>query len=385
MTHALDQPVLATLLGRRERDLLTGADRRAFVGQRVLVTGAGGSIGSELARQLASCRPARLTLVDNCELNLFQIEQELREAAPRLFLEPRLLDVSRGSAVQSAFRGARPHVVYHAAAYKHITMTERDVCAAVRTNVLGTWHVVRAARALGSRMVLISSDKAAAACSVMGATKRLAELVTLTSATPVFRPLAVRFGNVLGSSGSVIAVMLDRIHAGRTLEVTDPDAQRFFMSAREAVSLVLIADRIGTAGEIYWLDMGAPVRIGDLVNRLLTLADAAGLPRVPVRVVGLRPGEKVREDLAAQGLELVRTRHRRIWVARQPEIDTAPLGRVMRALREDVRWNDPLAALADLCAGVPEFRPSAEARRFAARATVEVTADRGVDSDAMIA
>ncbi len=325
MNHALEPSVLSALLGRPERDLLSSADRHTFAGQRLLVTGAGGSIGSELTRQLAVCRPARLTLVDNCELNLFNIEQEIRELAPGVTLEPRLLDVSRASAIEATFRGARPHVVYHAAAYKHITMTERDVCAAVRTNVLGTWYVARAARAVGSRMVLISSDKASAPRSVMGATKRLAELITLGTASPLFHALAVRFGNVLGSSGSVVEVMLERIRAGKPIEVTNPDAERFFMSAREAVSLVLIADQIGAAGEIFWLDMGAPIRIGDLVERLQALADAAGLPRVPVNVVGLRPGEKVREELAPKDLQLVRTRHRRIWVAQADDVEVASL------------------------------------------------------------
>jgi FlaA1/EpsC-like NDP-sugar epimerase len=377
--------VVSALLGRSERNLLTAADRQLFAGQRVLVTGAGGSIGSELARQLASCRPARLTLVDNSELNLFHIEQELRELAPDVVLEPRLLDVARATVVEAAFRGARPHVVYHAAAYKHITMTERDVCAAVRTNVLGTWYVARSARAVGSRMVLVSSDKASAPRSVMGATKRLAELITLGTANPLFRALSVRFGNVLGSSGSVVEVMLERIRAGKAVEITNPDAERYFMSAREAVSLLLIADQIGAAGEIYWLDMGAPVRIGDLVDRLMALAEAAGLPSVPVKVIGLRPGEKVREEIAPPDLRLSRTRHRRIWVAEAADIDAASLIRVVRALREDVRRNDPMAALTDLCAAVPDFRPSASARHAAARSAMEAVVEARSDNEALIA
>ena len=385
MTHALDTHILTSLLGRQERDLLSPAERRAFAGQRVLVTGAGGSIGSELARQLAACQPERLILVDNCELNLFLVEQELADAFPDTILEPRLIDITRGSTLLAAFRGTRPHVVYHAAAYKHITMTERDVCAAVRTNVLGTLNVVRAACAVGSRMVLISSDKASAPQSVMGTTKRVAEVVTLAATMPSFRPLAVRFGNVLGSSGSIVSVMLDRIHAGRPVEITDPDARRFFMSAREAVSLVLAADLIGTGGEIYWLDMGAPTRIGDLVNRLFALTAAAGLPTVPVRLVGLRPGEKLHEELTVQDLQLARTRHRRIWAARQPPIDVASLARILRALADDVRRTDPMAALADLCAAVPGFRPSAEARRIAARMMLDSSVGGEADDQAMIA
>jgi FlaA1/EpsC-like NDP-sugar epimerase len=373
---AEDPALAAALLGRPERELLSAADCRAFAGQRVLVTGAGGSIGSELSRRLAACGLSSLTLVDNCELNLFQIEQALRDRDPDVSIDARLLDITRGPALRALLHAARPHVVYHAAAYKHVSMVERDVCAGVRTNVLGTLDVAEAAREVGSRFVLVSSDKASNPQGVMGATKRLAELVALAAATPRFRPLAVRFGNVLGSSGSLVAVMLDRLRRGQAVDLTDPDAERFFMSAREAASLVLIADRIGSAGEIYWLDMGGTVRIGDVVERLMAFAESRGVPRVPVRTVGLRPGEKLREEMAVQGLELVRTRHRRIFVARQPAIDLAGLSRTVRALRHDIRRDDAVAVLDRLCRALPGFQPSEDARRAAARATLEAAAVR---------
>jgi FlaA1/EpsC-like NDP-sugar epimerase len=365
---------VSRLLGRPERELLAPHVRRAFAGQRVLVTGAGGSIGSELARRLAECRPASLALVDNCELNLFEIEQELKDTAPEVHVDARMVDVTRGASLRAAFRAVRPHVVYHAAAYKHVCMLERDVCAAVRTNVLGTARVVEAAQSVGSRLVHVSSDKASNPTSVMGATKRLSELVALSAASSRFRPLAVRFGNVLGSSGSLVAILLDRIARGLPVEVTDPDAERFFMSAHEAVSLTMIADQMGAAGEIYWLDMGQPVRIGGLVEQVMDAAAEAGHARTPVRQTGLRPGEKLREEMAAQGLELVPTRHRRIFVARQPKMNAEAVRQALRQLRRSVARNESVAVLDHLTALVPEFTPSREARAAAVRHTVDARA-----------
>jgi FlaA1/EpsC-like NDP-sugar epimerase len=362
------------LLGRRVQQVLTAHDRRAFAGQRVMITGAGGTVGSELARQVAGCRPARLTLFEQSEYNLFRIEQELSEDWPEVELDVVLGDVRRRRSVRAAFDGAQPHVVYHAAAYKHVTMTERAVCPAVEANVLGAVTVARAAAAIGSRLVLISSDKAAQARSVMGATKRLAELAVLTLACPAFRPVVVRFGNILGSSGSVVEVMIDRALRGRPLLVTHPDATRYFMTAQEAVALVMKADLLGRGGETYWLDMGAPVRLMTLVERLQGLTARAGSPPVPIKVVGLRPGEKLHEELTTHGLELRRTSHNRIWAARQRVSDAGQVRRVLRALREDVEQNDAMSALSDLCAAVPEFQPSQEAWRSAAAATREAAA-----------
>ncbi len=173
--------------------------------------------------------------------------------------------------------------------------------------------------------------------------------------------------------------MIDRIQAGLPIEITDPDATRYFMTAREAVSLILKADLIGRAGEIYWLDMGAPIRIGDLAVRLLAIAEQAGLPPVPIEVIGLRPGEKQREDLTSQGLDLTRTTHGRIWVARQRVIDEGRVRRALRALRDDVRRHDPMSAITDLCGAVPDFVPSAEARQRAAMTAVQTTAAKDFD------
>jgi FlaA1/EpsC-like NDP-sugar epimerase len=359
------------LLGRRVQQVLSTEDRRLFAGQRVMVTGAGGTVGAELARQLAACRPARLTLFEQSEYNLFRIEQELAEDYPDVDLDVVLGDVRRRRSVRAAFDSARPHVVYHAAAYKHVTMTERAVCPAIEANVLGAVTVARAAAGIGTRLVLVSSDKAAQARSVMGATKRLAELAVLALESPTFRPVVVRFGNILGSSGSVIEVMIDRALRGRPLLVTHPDATRYFMTAQEAVSLVMKADLLGHGGETYWLDMGAPVRLMVLVQRLQVLMERAGSPPAPIKVIGLRPGEKLHEELTTHGLELHRTPHKRIWAASQPSVDVGQIGRVVRALRDDIEQNDAMSALSDLCAAVPEFQPSPEAWRAAAVATAD--------------
>jgi FlaA1/EpsC-like NDP-sugar epimerase len=373
MIDLRDRVTQELLLGRRVQDVLTTEDRRAFARQRVMITGAGGSVGSELARQIARCHPARLTLFEQSEYNLFRIEQELAEEFPSLNLEPVLGDVRRRRSVRAAFRAARPHVVYHSAAYKHVTMTERAVCPAVEANVLGAVTVARAAGDCGARLVLISSDKAAQARSVMGATKRLAELAVLTLACPTFRPVVVRFGNILGSSGSVIETMLERAQRGRPLFVTHPDATRYFMTAQEAVSLVMKADLLGRIGETYWLDMGAPVKLMTLVNRIVALAEREEWPRVSIKTVGLRPGEKLHEELTTHGLELCRTAQRGIWAARQPQFESGTIRRVVRALRDDIERCDAMAALSDLCAAVPEFEASPEAWQAAAATTVSAT------------
>jgi FlaA1/EpsC-like NDP-sugar epimerase len=235
----LTRDIQEQLLGRRAHDLLTDFDRVAFARQRLLVTGAGGSLGRELSRQLASCRPARLTLMDHSEYALFSIERELRAAYPELGLDAVLGDVSRRADVRAVFRLARPQAVYHAAAYKHVPIVERAIVPSLRTNVLGALETATAARDMGARFVLISSDKAAEPKSVMGATKRLAELAVLQLASPTFKPVAVRFGNILGSSGSLVEIMAECVRERRSIPVTHPDATRFFMTAQEAVALVL--------------------------------------------------------------------------------------------------------------------------------------------------
>jgi FlaA1/EpsC-like NDP-sugar epimerase len=365
---------LELLLRRPVRRLLTRADRRAFAGRRVLITGAGGSIGSELARLIALCGPARLTLIDQSEHNLFQIERQILERAPRVVVEPVLGDITREAALTQAVRAARPHVVFHAAAYKHVTMVERAVCAGVSVNVLGTCAVADAAARAGARFVLISSDKAAAPSSVMGATKRFAELVVMARASAAFRPIVVRFGNVLGSSGSVLTIMRDHIRRGKPVPITDPDATRYFMTAGEAVALVMKADLLAVRPETYWLDMGDPVRVGDLAARMMALETKAGFAPVPTTILGLRPGEKLREELTTQGLRMCRTSHRGIWVARQRRSNAKAVAGAVSRLRRATAAGDALDALEAMASLVTDFVISQQAWAAARAQSVEAAA-----------
>jgi O-antigen biosynthesis protein WbqV len=372
------QPELEQLLGRPIYKLLTAADRRAFAGRRILITGAGGSIGSELARQIAMCRPDRLTILDHAEFNLFTIERELRQRFPALQIDVVLADVTRGGFVRRACRAARPHVVYHAAAYKHVTMAERAICPAALVNVIGTLRVVCAAREVGARFVLISSDKAAAPTSVMGATKRFAELVALSQADQGFHPVVVRFGNVLGSSGSVLALMRERIRGGLAVQLSDPDATRYFMAPSEAIALVMKTSVRRSAVATYWLDLGEPVRLGDLAERLLALEQAAGYPAVPTEIIGMRPGEKLREEPGTQGLSIQRTQSRGICVARQPRFDAAVVAAAAsRLCRQALRGEAP-GALDTIASVVSDFTVSPEARAIACAEATLIDAP-GVD------
>jgi FlaA1/EpsC-like NDP-sugar epimerase len=227
--------------------------------------------------------------------------------------------------------------------------------------------------------VLVSTDKAAQPRGVLGATKRAAELAALSIAQRDVRAIAVRFGNVLGSSGSVLEIMVERLEAGLPIPITHPDATRYFMSAPEATALVMKADLLGRGGEIYWLDMGEPIRIVDLARRLMALA---GTPSAARRLtyIGLRPGEKLREDLASQGLDLRRTQHPLIWAARQPGVDPARVRRLLQALRHDVARMDALSGLVDLAAAAPGYEPHPETWAAAAAASME----RSVSSHALL-
>ena len=363
----LRPPIVDALLGRAVCDVLTRADRERFRGQRALGTGAAGSVGSELCRQLADAGVSRLCVMDHSEYALFRLAIELHDAFPHVDIVPVLGDVTRRADVRLACNGAQADVVYHAAAYKHVTFAETAPVQALRVNALGALEVARAARDAGARFVLISSDKAAQPTSVMGATKRFAELLVLRESSSGFRPVVVRFGNILGSSGSVAEILWSRALAGQSLPITDPDATRYFMTASEAVSLVLKADLIGTRPGIFWLDMGERVRIGDLAERVRAHAIAAGLPAMPMEVIGLRPGEKLHEELTSQGLSMRPTAHPRILSAQQP---SAGAGRTRTALaraRQACAAGAALDALEVLRDLVPEFRPSEAACRHAQR------------------
>jgi FlaA1/EpsC-like NDP-sugar epimerase len=380
----LDRQAEQRLLGRPVESVLTAFDRRALKGRRLLVTGAGGSVGSELARQLASCAPASLTLVDHAEYNLFRVEHELRAGHPSLAIQAVLGDVSRRADIRAACLAVRPHTVYHAAAYKHVPVTEVSVIAAARTNVLGTAETIRAAREVGARLLLVSSDKAADPRSVMGATKRLAELVAVYQRSRLFRPVVVRFGNILGSSGSVVEIMANKVKAGQNVPVTDPSATRFFMTAEEAVSLIIKADLMGRGGDVFWLDMGQPLRIGDLAERIIDWATPPGQARVGMDIIGLRPGEKLREELTTQGLEMKTTSHPRIWFARQLDVSRAMVQHAVTQLRRACASGDAALALEVLARAVPDYEASDSALKIARLASLRVSAPSSHKSSAAV-
>jgi O-antigen biosynthesis protein WbqV len=299
----------------RIADLLGGAAARsdwskaraAIAGKRVLVTGAGGSIGAELCRRIAALGPERLTLLENSEFNLYKIDHELAARAPEVSRGRALCDVRDAEALQRWFRRERPNVVLHVAALKHVPMVEEFASEGVLTNVLGTRNVVEAARASGAHMMLVSTDKAASPASAMGATKRIAELVAQTHdrqavAEDAPRFVTARLGNVLGSAGSVSPVFARQIASGGPVTVTHPDVARYFITIQQAAHFLLQALAEGLApasprGAALVLDMGEPVRVVDLASDMIRLKGLRPDADIPIQFVGLRPGEKMTEQL----------------------------------------------------------------------------------------
>ncbi|HYR95792.1 MAG TPA: nucleoside-diphosphate sugar epimerase/dehydratase [Candidatus Binatus sp.] len=333
---------------------------RSLVRDRtVLVTGAAGSIGSELCRQLAGHRPGRLVLYDRHENGVFLLEAELRARFPEVAMDPILGDVLLQDQLEAVFAAHRPELVLHAAAYKHVPMAERNVLEAVRNNVLGTYNVAQAAIAHGAReFVLVSTDKAVRPTSVMGVTKRVAEMVVQELQNGGCRFVAVRFGNVLGSSGSVVPLFREQIARGGPITVTHPDVTRYFMTIPEAAQLILQSAAIGHGGEIFILEMGEPVRIVDLARQMVRLSGFEPDEDIEITFTGLRPGEKLHEELVADGEEVATTRHDRIKVLRAERPTTWPDVWLPR-LQAHVRTGDVGAALRLLRVLVPAYRPSA--------------------------
>jgi FlaA1/EpsC-like NDP-sugar epimerase len=308
---------LDDLLGRETVVLDTGEMTAYLEGRRVLITGAGGSIGSELARQVASFGPDRLILMGRGENSIFEIEQELSTDHPRLDRAPIIGSVTDPVAVEKAFEEHRPDIVFHAAAHKHVHLMEYFPEEAVRNNVTGTARLVDAAVRYGAdRLVMLSTDKAVRPHGVMGASKRLAELVLLerAAARPRTKLVAVRFGNVLGSRGSVVPMFRQQIQRGGPVTVTHPDVTRYFMTIREAAMLVLEAGFLGEGGEIFVLDMGDPIRISELAEHLIRLSGMEPGRDVAIEYRGLRPGEKLHEELWCGHEELSETRYEKILV-----------------------------------------------------------------------
>ena len=282
----------------------------------VLVTGAGGSIGSELCRQVAHRQPKRLVLLGHGEYSIYLIHEELRSQFPKLELVPVIADVRDKARLQRVFRAHCPEAVFHAAAHKHVPLMEQNLDEAVTNNVLGTRNVLEVAAGMDvERFVLISSDKAVNPVNVMGATKRIAELMAQDASRQAGRNfVAVRFGNVLGSRGSVVPLFKQQIQAGGPVTVTHPDMERYFMTIPEAVYLVLQAAALGQGGELFVLDMGEPVKIVDLARDLITLSGLQPGRDIEIKFVGMRSGEKLRERLFLEGEEYETTSHDKVFV-----------------------------------------------------------------------
>lgn len=350
---------LEDLAGRQEINLDQERISRFLHGKRILVTGAGGSIGSELVRQISRFEPQVVGLLDFSELNLYQVEQEFRLRLQTLPTESFLTDIRDREALQGVLARFRPHIIFHAAAYKHVPMQESHPREAVLNNVLGTRNLVElAVEADAERLVLVSTDKAVRPTNVMGATKRVAELfVESMNGRQVTRFVAVRFGNVFSSSGSVIPLFQQQIAAGGPVMVTHPEVTRYFMSIPEAAQLILQAGAMGEGGEIFILDMGEPIRIVDMARDLIRLHGLEPDKDVLIEFTGLRPGEKLYEELITSGEGIVSTSHKKILVLRGKTLDAAALLAQIESLLAVARQGDDEAIRRKLRDIVPEYHP----------------------------
>lgn len=320
---------------RREQVVTDQTGVRAYVhGARVLVTGAGGSIGSEICRQVARHEPEELLLLGHGENSIFNIERELRARFPQVPVRAVIADIRDAERINRIIGRYRPAVIFHAAAHKHVPLMQSNVEEAFENNVLGTRSVLRAAERNGvERFVLISTDKAVHPTSFMGTTKRVAELLVQDTARRAGRPyVAVRFGNVLGSRGSAVPIFQEQIAAGGPVTITHPDMHRYFMTIPEAVQLVLQAAALGSGGEVFVLDMGEPVKILDLVRDLIELSGLTPGEDIEIVYTGLRPGEKLYEELSLAGEECAPTRHEKITVIRNGVRDEAKGERLERRI-----------------------------------------------------
>ena len=373
------RPVAIEDLLGRPRQVLDRAAMQALVkGRRVLVTGAGGTIGCELARQIAAFGPSHLSLIDNGEFALYAIDLELAEAFEHVPREALLADMRDKGRVEQALAQLRPDLVFHAAALKHVPLVEANPEEAVLTNSIGTRHLADACRKQGvAAMVMISTDKAVNPTSVMGATKRLAESYCQAldrleqGRNGATRFVTVRFGNVLGSSGSVVPLFQRQIAAGGPLTVTHQDAVRYFMTVREAVELVLEASSLGATGapepgRIFVLDMGEPVKVVDLARQMIRLAGLKPGRDIKIVFTGLRPGEKLSESLLHANEPLAATRYSGILFASPRATDHAVLARALDELMESALARRGERTLDLLRRLVPEYTPDADRVRLAA-------------------
>ena len=346
------------ILGRDPVSLDWDAISTGLAGRTILVTGGGGSIGSELCRQIARLAPARLILFENSEYNLYSIERELRQHFSGLTLDAFLGNVGDIAAVNWVFNTCKPEVVFHAAAYKHVPMLEHQVREAVQNNVLGTRNIAMAADRFGcSEFVLISTDKAVNPANVMGTSKRVSEIFCQNlNARSKTRFITVRFGNVLGSAGSVVPLFREQIASGGPVTVTHREMERYFMTIPEASQLIMQASVIGQGGEIFVLDMGEPIKISYLAEQMIKLSGKEPGQDIEISYTGLRPGEKLYEELFHSQEALEATSTKKILLAKHRKVDWDLLASAMQDLEQGCEIYDDARIVQRLQELVPENR-----------------------------
>ena len=348
------------LLGREAVVLDEQSISSYLTGKKILISGAAGSIGSEICRQVARFNPAKIILLDAAETPLFYTEKELAEKYPELRIIPLVADIRNSARIEMVFDQFMPEVVFHAAAYKHVPMMEYNPVEAVTNNTLGTRKLADAAHRFGVKnFVMISTDKAVNPTNVMGASKRAAEIyVQALAQKSQTRFTTVRFGNVLGSNGSVIPIFKEQISKGGPVTVTDPDIMRYFMTIPEATQLVLQAGCIGKGGEIFVLDMGEPVRIVELAKELIHLSGLVPYEDIDIVITGLRPGEKLFEELLIQGEGIKPTSHEKIKVAAAVPSNIDGVTAAFDDVAALAKVSDIEGIMEFLQSFVPEFKPS---------------------------
>ncbi len=372
-TENIDAGIAEKLLFRKPVDLADEGTKSFYSGKTVLITGGGGSIGSELARQVAACSPRHLIIFDIYENNAYDIEQELLWSYNGRFkLTVEIGSVCDKSRLDCVFQRYRPDVVFHAAAHKHVPLMEHSSTEAIKNNCIGTYNTANAAEKYGvKKFILLSTDKAVNPTSVMGASKRMGEMIIQcrTDSDTVFS--AVRFGNVLGSSGSVVPLFLRQIALGGPVTVTDKRVTRYFMTIPEASSLVMQAGAMAKKGELFVLDMGKPVRIYELAENMIKLSGYK--PHTDIKIVetGLRPGEKLYEEFLIKDEELEKTQNSLIFIERDKPYTRGEIEEKLDMLKDAVRVAEaeisPVSIIKAMKAAVPAFRSAEEFNRDAER------------------
>lgn len=350
------------LLFRAPENFLTEETRNYYKNKNILITGGGGSIGSELARQIASCEPNRLVLLDIYENGVYDIQQELKRKYPDLNSRVEIASVCDTVMIDKIFREHTPDIVLHAAAHKHVPLMERNVVEAVQNNVFGTLNVVEVCeRYKVSRFIMISTDKAVNPTNVMGATKRMCEMIVLSRPAGPTKFSATRFGNVLGSNGSVIPLFKKQIAAGGPVTITDRNIIRYFMTIPEASQLVMTSGAMAKNGELYVLDMGKPEKIWDLAEKMIRLSGLEPGKDIQIIEVGLRPGEKLYEELLVKGEEMNKTSNEKIFIEKDTPLSPKEIEQKLKKLKTALTTLSNREVKAALKEVVPTYRTTDDA------------------------